>query len=290
LKNQSWKTAFVAASGRLLEQYQPKEIRLFDDPVIKIFFSKLTLFQMQFKIVRDMQIMMSDFMTKGALGTLLGRTKYIDDLLESAISNHIDQVVILGAGLDTRPYRFSNSNHIKIIEVDLPIMQNIKKEKIQKHLGALPTNVTFIPIDFNSQTLDQVLTSKELDFSRPIFFIWEGVTQYITDEAVKNTLKFISRASSGSMVVFSYVLKNIIDKKSNPLETDTMLDYFESKNQSWIFGLDPLSINDFINQFDLTLVEDIGASYYQENYLKPLKRSLAVSEYERIVYAKIVNK
>lgn len=286
--NQSWRTAFLAASVRLIEQYQPRESKLFDDPFIKIFFSKMTLFLMKFKIIRDMEIMLSECMTKGAFGLIICRTKYIDGLLKSSMANGIDQLVILGAGLDTRPYRILGPNDIKIVEVDLPIIQNIKKEKILKILGALPSNITFISINFNSQTLDEVLNIPELNFSKPIFFIWEGVTQYITDAAVKNTLQFISKSSSGSTIAFSYILKSVIDKTSDMLGTDNMMNYFESKNQSWIFGLDPSKLVDFLKQFNLTLIEDIGASYYQENYLKTIKRNLDVSECERIAYAKII--
>ena len=206
--NQSWKTAFLVASIRLIEQYQPKELRLFDDPVIKFFFNKMTLFQLKIKIIRDMKIMLSDLMTKGTFGALICRTKYIDDSLKAAMANGIDQLVILGAGLDTRPYRISGINKIKVIEVDLPIMQNIKKEKIKGFLGALPSNITFTPIDFNKQILNEVLNIQELNFSKPIFFIWEGVTPYISSEAVKNTLTFISKAPSGSIIVFSYILHN----------------------------------------------------------------------------------
>lgn len=286
--NQSWKTAILVASVRLIEQYQPKELKLFDDPIIKIFFSKIFLFLIQFKIIRNIEMMLTDLTAKGIFGALLCRTKYFDDSLHAAMADGIDQLVILGAGLDTRPYRIAGINKITVVEVDLPIMQNIKKEKLQKILGELPHNITFIPIDFNHQVLDEELNIPALDFSKPIFFIWEGVTSYISEEAVKNTLACISKASSGSRVVFSYVLKNVIDKNSDITGADSLVNYFESKDQSWVFGLDPANLVDFLKPFHLTLVEDVDASYYQENYLKPLNRNLEVSKIERIAYAKII--
>jgi methyltransferase (TIGR00027 family) len=286
--NQSWKTAILVAAVRLIEQYQPKEVRLFDDPIIKNFFSKIFLFQMKFKIIRNIEIMLYEFTTKGIFGALLCRTKYFDDALQAAMADGIDQLVILGAGLDTRPYRIAGINEITVVEVDLPIMQNIKKEKLIGLLGELPTNITFVPIDFNNQMLNDVLNIPELNFAKPIFFIWEGVTPYISEEAVKNTLTCISKASSGSRVVFSYVLKNVIDKNSDITGADSLVNYFESKDQSWVFGIDPENLMNFLKLFHLTLVEDIDASYYQENYLKPLHRNLEVSKIERIAHAKIV--
>ena len=286
--SQSWKTAFLVASARLQEQYQPPKLRLFADPVIKIFFSRLTLFLLSFKIFRAMETMVFQLTAKGVLGSLLCRTKYIDDSCKAAIDAGIDQIVILGAGLDTRPYRIAGINKVKILEIDLPAIQNIKKKKLKQFLGALPANITYIPIDFNIQTLAEALSATELDLAKRIFFIWEGVTPYITAEAVKNTLSFIAKSSPGSILVFTYILKSVIDKTSAIPGADNLLQYFEEKDQAWIFGLEPSGLSDFLQQFNLTLVEDITASYYRENYLKPLKRDLPVAEFERIAYARII--
>lgn len=224
----------------------------------------------------------------GLLGLQVYRTRYIDDVLKEAIDNGTKQLVILGAGFDTRPYRIAGINKVRVFEVDMPIILDKKQSIMKKCVGTLPDNVTYTPIDFNNEKLDEVLESKNLDFSKPIFFIWEGVTQYITKEAVDNTLKFISKASSGSIVVFTYILKNVIDGTSNMVGSQGIANLFEMADQPWRFGLDPPEVSDFVNQYNLTLIEDIGASYYKEMYLKPIDRSLDVSEIERIVYAGII--
>lgn len=285
--NKSYKTAYGAAYARLLEQYQPQKIKLFDDSLVKNFFSSYISFLMQFSIIRKMLIFNYDIASAGILGLQVCRTKYIDDALKEAIDNGIEQLVILGTGFDTRPYRISCAKRIKVFEVDLPIILDKKRRVIEKCLGEVPNDIIFTPIDFNTQTLEEVLTGKELDFAKPIFFIWEGVTQYITEEAVKNTLKFISKASANSIVLFTYVLKSVIDRTSNIAGADFLMNYFEMGEQTWNFGLNPSDISDFVNQYNLTLIEDVGASYYLENYLKPLGRNLYVSEMERIIYARI---
>lgn len=211
----SGQTAFNVAAGRLAEQYQPKEIRLFTDPVIKNLFSWPIRFLMGFKIIRDWLLRFSDNKTKGIYGSQICRTKYIDDSLQSAIESGSEQVVILGAGLDTRPYRIPGRDHIKFFEIDMPSIQDYKKKKTENYLGSLQDNVVFIPIDFNIQTLDAVTARKGLDFSKAAVFIWEGATPYITKEAVGNTLLFISKSSSGSIVLFSYILKSVIEKNSD---------------------------------------------------------------------------
>ncbi|SDE29526.1 class I SAM-dependent methyltransferase [Sporomusa acidovorans] len=281
-------TAFNVAAARLIEQYQYKEIRLFTDPVIKNFFNWPIRFLMKFKIIRDWIIRFSDNKTKGIFGSQICRTKYIDDSLQAAIENGIGQVVILGAGLDTRPYRLPGRGQIKFFEVDMPSIQEYKKKKVENYLGSLPGNVVFIPIDFNIQTLDEVFTGKGLDFSKPVVYIWEGVTPYITEEAVSNTLRFISRSSPGSIVVFTYILKSVVEKNSDIEGANELVKYLEKYGIIWHFGLDPLQVEDFLQQFNLNLVEDMGASFYQEQYLKPLGRRLEVSEIERIAYARVI--
>lgn len=285
--NKSGQTAFGAAAVRLVEQYQPKETRLFTDPVIKDLITLPIRLMLELKIMRDWLIIMSDSKTKGIYGSQICRTKYIDDLLQLAIGKGVTQIVILGAGLDTRPYRIPSRDKIRFFEVDMPSVQDYKKKKIGKYLGSLPANVVYIPIDFNSQTLDEAVAGKGLDLSKPIFFIWEGVTQYITEDAVRNTLRFISKSSPGSSVVFTYVLKSVIDRTSNIEGADDLIQYFAERDIVWHFGLDPLDIADYLKQFNLELIEDIGASYCQEKYLQPLGRNIDVSEIERIVYTTI---
>lgn len=287
-ENESYKTAYLAAYARLIEQHESKETRLFEDLFVKKFFSSYLSFLMQYKIIRKLMIFMYNSMSTGLLGLQVCRTKYIDDKLKEAIDNGVNQVVILGAGLDTRLYRIANTNELKGFEVDLPIMQNKKKSIMKKCLGELPNNIIFIPIDFNVQTLDEVLKNKELDFSKPIFFIWEGVTQYITKDAVENTLNFISKASSGSAVVFTYILESVINGTTGMVGNEALMTLLKTGGQDLQFGLNPSEINEFINKYRLQLIEDVGASYYQENYLKPLGRKLDVSLIERITYAKII--
>lgn len=285
----SGQTAFNVAAGRLAEQYQPKGIRLFSDPVIKNLFNWPIQFLMGFKIIRDWLIRFSDNKTKGIYGSQICRTKYIDDSLQSAIESGIEQVVILGAGLDTRPYRISGHDHIRFFEIDMPSIQDYKKKKVESYLGSLPDNVVFIPIDFNIQTLDAVTAGKGWDFSKPVFFIWEGVTPYITEEAVGNTLRFISKNAPGSIVVFTYILKSVIDKNSDIEGADVLVTYLEKYGITWHFGLDPSAVSAFLKEFNLKFIEDVGAAYFQENYLEPVGRRVDVSEIERIVCAMVIN-
>jgi len=291
VKNKPDTTAVGAAATRMMESYYPKEIRLFEDYLAKELLNqpvKFIMGLMRFKSIREWGMKKREKQVPGTLGGLICRTRYIDDVLKSAIEKGMENIVILGAGLDSRPYRIPGINKTKVFEVDLPSIQNYKMKRIKKILGSLPSHVTYVPIDFNDQNIDEALGPKILDISRPTLFIWEGVTQYITAEAVYSTLKYISKTTPGSMVVFTYILKSVIDGTSGLEGADTLMKMTKKYKAPWIFGLEPSNIKEFLQQYDLSLIEDVGASYYQEKYLKPIGRDLNVFEIERIAFAKLI--
>ncbi|HEY7414971.1 MAG TPA: SAM-dependent methyltransferase, partial [Ktedonobacteraceae bacterium] len=197
-------TALGAAICRLIEQFQPAESRLFHDPVVKDLVGTLIRVLMQFASIRNFTMKQMDAITPGIYGTQICRTRFIDDAVQAALSQGIGQLLILGAGLDTRPYRLTGIEHVNVFEVDLPSVQEGKKKKLLKRFGRLPANVTFIPIDFDTQSLETAFTGTAFDLSRPAIFVWEGVTQYLSEDAVRQTLAFVGTSAPGSMLVFTY--------------------------------------------------------------------------------------
>jgi methyltransferase (TIGR00027 family) len=279
-------TALGAAVCRLIEQYQPKETRLFDDPVVKDLVGAPLRVMMQFAAVRNFTIKRTDAVGKGIYGAQVCRTCFIDDVAQTALSGGIGQAVMLGAGYDTRAYRLPGMEQVKVFEVDLPAVQKDKKQKLQKRFGRLPDNVTFIPIDFDTQTLEAVFAGTAFDPSTKAVFVWEGVTQYISEESVRQTLSFVGKTAPGSIIVFTYVLKSIIERRSDIPDADEMMDAV-AKHAPWIFGLEPSSIPAYLQPFHLAVLADVGNADYQEKYLQPMKRNLTVFEGERIVQASV---
>jgi methyltransferase (TIGR00027 family) len=281
-------TALGAATCRLIEQSQPAETRLFNDPVVKYLVGTLIRMLMQLASMRNFTIKQTEAVMPGLYGLQICRARFIDDAVQAALSQGIEQVVILGAGLDTRPYRLASLERVKVFEVDLPSVQEDKKKKLQKHFGRLPEHVTFIPIDFDTQSLEVVLTRTAFDSSKPAVFVCEGVTQYLSVEAVRWTLAFVGESAPGSILVFTYVLKSIIERRSDVPGTDRIMDRVAKQKAPWLFGLEPSDVPSFLKLFHLDLIADIGNADYQARYLKPLGRKLVVSESERIVQATVV--
>lgn len=280
-------TAHGTAAFRLIEQYQPRETRLFDDPVVKDLLDASTRAMMQFASTRTFMVEQMEAIGKGLYGGQVCRTRYIDDVVQAALSGGIEQLVILGAGFDTRPYRLPGMERVRVFEVDLPGVQNDKKKRLQKHLGCLPENVTFIPIDFETQTLEAVFTGTTFHPSSPAVFIWEGVTPYISEKAVGLTLSYVRNSAPGSLLVFTYILKSVIERHSQITDANKIKDSV-ADHARWIFGLEPVGLQKYLQPYHLSLLADVGNADYQEKYLQPLKRKLEVFEGERVAQAIVI--
>jgi methyltransferase (TIGR00027 family) len=92
-------------------------------------------------------------MSRGALAFITARERYIDDFLTACLSEGLDQVVILGAGFDTRAYRIAGIEKTRVFEVDQPATQEVKLKRLKKVIDSLPSHVTFVLVDFNTQAL-----------------------------------------------------------------------------------------------------------------------------------------
>src|SRR4029450_4989961 len=141
----------------------------------------------------------------GAIEFITARERYIDDFLKACLSEGLDQVVILGAGFDTRAYRIAGIEKLRVFEVDHPATQEVKLKRLRTVIDPLPDHVTFIPVDFNTQTLAERLPASGYDEQGTTLFTWQGVNMDLTAEGVDSTLAFIAHHSGpGSAVIFDY--------------------------------------------------------------------------------------
>jgi methyltransferase (TIGR00027 family) len=225
----------------------------------------------------------------GSLGAILCRTRYIDDLLKRSLEEGLDQVVILGAGFDTRAHRIPGMDQVQVFEIDLPGTRKLKENRLESVLGAVPKNVTLIGMDFDQQDLGDILADAGFQKGKRTLFIWEGVTQYLTAEAVSNTLEFVSDVSgAGSAIVFTYVRRGIIDGTDRPEWMGPFLSFARRVGSPMIFGLDQAELEQYLSDRGLKLIDDVGAAEYHELYLKPLGRELNVFDGERVAFARVM--
>jgi methyltransferase (TIGR00027 family) len=137
------------------------------------------------------------------------RTAVIDEAVRMAAKDGIDQIVLLGAGFDARAYRMPELATCTVFEVDHPATQRAKRRRITAH-APLAKEVRHAPCDFMRVSLDQALDDADFDGTRPSCWIWEGVTMYLPNTAVDDTLGTIaSHSSERSTLVTSYLTDDV---------------------------------------------------------------------------------
>jgi methyltransferase (TIGR00027 family) len=139
----------------------------------------------------------------GLRAFLVARSRYAEDTLARAVQQGTTQYVLLGAGLDTFAHRNPYS-HIRVFEVDHPATQRWKRELLETGSLPAPANLTYVPVDFERQLLPEQLFSADFNPQLPTFFAWLGVVPYLTIEAFRSTINFISAQPPGTGVVLDY--------------------------------------------------------------------------------------
>ena len=155
----------------------------------------------------------------------LCRSAYTEKSLQAAALTGTKQYVILGAGLDTFAFRETEflSKH-RVFEVDHPMTQADKRERIARAGWTVPDNLTFVPVDFAKDSLTERLTAAGFDPSVKSFFSWLGVTYYISAEAIDTMLSALSSlCAGGSSLVFDYPDENFFDAPEKRVQNTIMM-------------------------------------------------------------------
>ena len=198
------------------------------------------------------------------------RTRYTDVLLEKAAAAGAEQVVVLGAGFDSRAYRFHNTYpKLRFFEVDLPAVIEAKKRTIARVLGGLPAHVHYAPIDFNTQSLSDVLPGAGYDRRRRSFFILEGVSMYVAEQGVAATLEFVSGNSPpGSEIVYDYVLRRVAQGDYEGLYAARRGALGVAQvGEPFVTGWTPQEAAEFAKRHGLAVIEDLDTVELTRRFL-----------------------
>ncbi|MBO0810858.1 MAG: SAM-dependent methyltransferase [Microlunatus sp.] len=270
-----------------IDQYEPAQQRVDDDPMADRMLPPALRASVAFCRVpafRRLMIAASERSVPGSWGSLLCRKRYADDQVTDALQSGIKQVVLLGAGFDTRSVRLVAPRGGSAYEVDLAGNTAAKRRRLMAVFGRIPDRVNLVPIDFERDDLQTLLAGAGFDPDARALFVWEAVTQYLTESAVRTTLQSLSRAAQDSRLIFTYVLKDLIDG-SDLHGADGLYQRFVIKNPIWRFGLAPTEVTPLLGEYGWAVIEDVGPAEYADRYLKPAGRDLAVMEIERFVRA-----
>ncbi len=282
-RRQSSITAEGIAFARAKESMRPEGERICYDPYARYFIRRWLWMTMSF-FWRYAQRR-----SPGTAEFLATRTRCIDDYLAECIDGGMQQLAILGAGFDSRPYRFSQlQGQARVFEVDHPATQAVKLAKVIQIFGRLPGHVTYVPIDFDHQNLEQRMSECNYDPRLKTLFIWEGVIYYLTREAIDSTLEFIAKHSSpGSSVIFDYIYTSAFTGDRRRREVKSM------ERNRWIsgedlkFSIDEGTIQSFLEQRGFCDVANSDYRDWRARYFTGVNAGRPLAEGYAIVTARI---
>jgi methyltransferase (TIGR00027 family) len=208
----------------------------------------------------------------GARTSGIARTKLIDDWIEQAAGG-IDQVVLLGAGFDTRAWRLNALASARIFEVDHPNTAAVKQERLRSAHADLK-KVTFVKVDFETDDFDQLLREAGFDATRPAIVVWEGVSQYLTGEAVCGVMRWVGGLAPGSRFIFTYVHEGVLNGSVAFVGADKVIAKVDGTGEPWRFGLLPEELPAFLRERGLSLLSDLGADEYRAHVMGAASRHM----------------
>ena len=196
-------TAQGVAKQRLIETLAKPGTRIINDPYADRFVIGASFIKL---MGHKLNVWLTQKVAPGFHEHLISRTRFIDDLIQKMAASGVEQYVILGAGYDMRAHRLKLPSSLKVFEVDQPEVQIRKRSKLPKELPN-SENVTYVTVDFTHQSLSKELMASGFDQNKSTIFTLEGVSQYITKQAVSSSIKEMAMLTqkAGSVFFISYV-------------------------------------------------------------------------------------
>ena len=281
-RNQSSVTAQGIAAIRAIESSKPLEQRICYDPLARQLVSPV------FYLLTKLFAGYGRWRAPGTMEYIVARTRCIDDYLQAYLDSGIEQLVILGAGLDSRAYRFKQLiGHVNMFEVDHPATQLEKRRILARIFGEVPEYVSFVPLDFNEETLEKLY-----DFGyhkqRRTLYIWEGVTFYLAAEAVDTTLRFVvENSGQASSIIFDYVYSSALTATHKRGEITRMQRYGRITGERLTFGIEQGKVVDFLCQRGYHQIKEITSQYLKKAYFTGTKRERPIAPIYAIVHATV---
>jgi methyltransferase (TIGR00027 family) len=263
-RKQSSITAAGIAVARAVESEKPDGVRICDDPYAVKFLNPIFYQFTRFFIVSGY----TERTGAGVTGFLVARCRTMDDLLQENLDEGLQQLVILGAGYDSRAYRFEQLKEgVKVFEVDHPATQAMKIKKVKSIFKKLPEHVAYVSIDFTRETLGDKLLEKGFNEGMKTLFIWEGVVMYLNQRSVESTLDFIIHHSGpGSQVIFDYIYTSLLDGSVRHGEVSRMRRAIRFSGEGLTFSFAQGTVVDFLSNRGFIQVTDLTSDELHQRY------------------------
>jgi methyltransferase (TIGR00027 family) len=287
IKKEPSKTAETIAVVRMSESRKPEDERICHDPHAIRFVSQAVLdFAAHYPDKYKAFISRNERLVPGASNSIVARVRYFDDVVKSSIGDGLEQLVILGAGYDTRAYRIEGLSKIKVFEIDHPATQSIKIEKITEIFGSLQDHVTYVPTDLEVDEFGQRLLENGYNKSMKTLFIMEGLLMYLSPEIVEEILSFIVHNSgNGSAILFDYIPLSVVDGTCELEAGQNWQKGVTDAGEPFKFGIKEGSTESFLTQRGFTKIRNVTSKDYKRAYFYGKNEDREVNRLSSFAYA-----
>lgn len=284
----SW-TAEVTAIFRATEFIRPVQVRLVNDQYAVRFLGPFLKLILKIRpLALSLLWLMVDRRFPGASITAVSRIRFIDDCLKRCIKEGVEQLVILGAGFDSRAYRFGELQNKRVFEVDHQDTQALKKNKLLRIFDKLPEHVVYVPVNFENENFITKLIESGYRRELKTLFIWEAVSKYLTAEAVDALLSLVSGNScKGSSIVFDYLFQSMVDGRSGSPFAEKALNFQAAKGEPFLFGLPEQTSEKMILSKGFSSVKNVTSADIKKMYISGAARAKHFHPFWGIIHATV---
>lgn len=223
----------------------------------------------------------------GLANSIRARVRYFDDFVMNSIDKGLEQLVILGAGYDTRAYRIEGlKEKVKVFELDHPGTQNEKIEKVKKIFGFLPSHVIYVPVDSETENFGKRLMEQGYDKSLKTLFIMEGFVMYIPVESFDEILFFIVKNSGkGSAILFDYYPESVVNGTCKLEVGKNIRNFVAQQGESLKFGIKEGTVETFLTHRGFSQVRNVTSEDYKRMYFNGVDKDGKISSLMSFVHA-----
>lgn len=222
----------------------------------------------------------------GASNSVVARVRYFDDFVKKSINEGFEQLVIMGAGYDSRAYRIEGMGKLKVFEVDHPDTQKVKMEKIRKIFNSLPNHVIYVSVDLATEDLGQKLQDTGYDRSKKTLFLMEGLLYYLPPKFVDGILSFIStKSSKGSAILFDYFPESVVNGSCELEVGRNLHNHLAEMGEPLLFGIRDGQVETFLIERGFSRVKNVTTEEYKKMYFHGINKDREVCSLYSFVHA-----
>lgn len=262
------RTAKGTAICRAMAWLEEKVPRVCTDELAKFFLDPWTVWLLKFNYIR--QQYKTRILPPGAYEYVMARTIHMDALFVRALEHRWPQIVILGAGYDSRSYRFKHKiDKTRIFEVDAYGSQQHKRQCMRRAQLEWPSQTAFVCVDFAHQDLAPMLDEAGYDPDLQTLFLLEGLVMYLPEPQVQYLLSFMRQnRSAGTTIAFDYIFRSVVNGTSSAYGAREQYEIVRNVGEPMQFGLEYDEMTEWLASEDFKIESHYTPDDFENTYLK----------------------